>query len=164
MTPTIRFSKTIEITPTVSASSAYTAEDQVGGIQTLTAACASAGRGSALMSLVVTDSGKQSAALSIFFFDELPTVASSDNAAIDITDAEMADKCIGVVTLAAASYVAVANSSVVASANINLLLKSKTTAVSGATSGNLYAVVKTTGTPTYASTSDLCFKYSFIQD
>lgn len=156
----------IEVTPTVSTSPAYTAEDQVGGIQTLTGACRAAGSGATLVSVVVHDSGKQSAALSIFFFDELPTVASVDNGAITITDAEMADKCIGVVSLAAASYVNVAGSSIVTgpASSTGLYMKSKTKGQSGAQAGNLYAVVKTTGTPTYASTTDLIFKYSFIQD
>jgi hypothetical protein len=154
------YNNVLEITPTVSASSAYTAEDQVGGIQTLDAACQSQGSGATLVSLVVTDKGKQNAALSVFFFDELPTVASVDNGAITITDAEMADKCIGVVSLAAASYVEVAGNSVVTApaSSTGLYLKSRDA------NGKLYAVVKTTGTPTYASTSDLVFKYSFIQD
>ena len=156
----------IEVIPTVSTSPAYTAEDQVGGIQTLTNACRSKGAGATLISLTVHDAGKQSAALTVFFFDELPTVASVDNGAITITDAEMADKCIGTISLTAANYVNVAGSSIVTApaSSTGLYMKSKTDKVSGAASGNLYAVVKTTGTPTYASTTDLTFRYSFIQD
>jgi hypothetical protein len=132
----------------------------VGGIQTLTGACLNQGGGATLASLVITDKGKQSAALTVFFFDELPTVVSVDNGTIDISDAEMADKCLGSVSLAAASYVNVSANSVVTgpASSTGLYMKSRDT------DGKLYAVVKTTGTPTYASTSDLTFKYSFIQD
>lgn len=150
----------IEVTPTVSTSPAYTAEDQVGGIQTLTRACLSKNRGATLVSVAVHDAGKQSAALVVFFFDELPTVASVDNGTITITDAEMADKCIGTVTVPAANYTNVAGSSIATlpASSCGLYLKSKDI------NGALYVVVKTTGTPTYASTTDLTFRYSFVQD
>lgn len=154
------YNNVIEVIPTVSTSPAYTAEDQVGGIQTLSNVCRAQGYGATLVSLVVTDRAKQSVALSCFFFDELPTVTSVDNGSIDISDAEMADKCIGVVSLSAASYVNVSLNSVVTagSGGTGLYLKSKDA------DGKIYVVVKTTGTPTYASTTDLLFKYSFIQD
>lgn len=154
------FSNVIEVTPTVSTSPAYTAEDQVGGIQTLGNACRQQGGGATLISVAVHDKAKQSAALVLFFFDELPTVASSDNAAVDVTDAEMAGKCLGSVTVAATNYVNVSGSSMatVNSPNTALYMKSQDA------DGKLYVVVKTTGTPTYASTSDLTFRYSFIQD
>jgi hypothetical protein len=144
---------TIQVTPTVTAA-AYSANNQVGGIQTLTKACYDVNRFSELAQLTITDKGAQSAALSILLFDQLPTVASSDKVAFDITDAEVAGKCIGNITIAATDYVATASNSV-ACKTFALPIASQNNA------GNLYAVVKTTGTPTYASTSDLTFKWVF---
>jgi hypothetical protein len=154
--------KFIEVTPTIS-TSAYQAEDQVGGIQTLAAVAGDTDDNTvSLQTLTITDAGKQSAALVVYFFDDLPTVASVDNGAITITDAEMADKCLGHVVVAAADYGAIAANSVACVKNIGLRLRSNNiSAATNSRSGNLYAVVKTTGTPTYVSTTDLVFKYSF---
>lgn len=145
---------TIQVTPTVSTTPAYTAGDQVGGIQTLTKAAYDVNRFCELAQLTITDKGGQSAALSILLFDQLPTVASSDNAALDITDAEIAAKAIGNITIASTDYVSTASNSV-ACKTFSLPIASQTNG------GNLYAVVKTTGTPTYASTTDLTFKWVF---
>ena len=147
----------IEVTPIVSAASAYTAEDQVGDIQAISGAAQGKDEPTKLMSVTVTDKSKQSAALILYFFDELPTVASVDNGAFDITDAQMADKCIGTLAIAAGDYAALANSSQATVRNIQLPLFSKTA------SGIIYAVAKTTGTPTYGAVGDLVFKYAFEQ-
>lgn len=148
----------IEVTPTVSASSAYEAGDQVGGIQTLTDAVPQDTKTGALLNITVIDEAAQSAALVIYFFDELPTVASSDNAALNITDAEVTDKCIGQITIAAADYDAISGSSIacVPASSSGIIFKSQESG------GNIYAVVKTTGTPTYGGTDDLTFKYAII--
>jgi hypothetical protein len=150
----------ISVVPVVSTSPAYTANDQVGGIQTLTGACARTNKPAMLRSLTVTDQGKQSAALTIFFFNDLPTVASVDNGALTIVDSEMDAKCIGTVQVAAADYQSVAGSSVATEKAIGLSLKAE----DATGTGNLYAVVMTTGTPTYASVSDLRFRYTLEQD
>lgn len=146
--------KTVSVTPTVSTSPAYEASDQVGGIQTLENAMRSGGT-AILQGVTVVDAGKQNAALTIFFFKSLPTVASVDNGATTITDAEL-KKSVGHITVAADDYEDVAGGSVASVKNVNLPL------ASGA-QGHLYAVVMTTGTPTYASTTDLVFTYSFEQ-
>lgn len=161
------FSTEISVTPTIS-TSAYTANDQLGGIQTLAvlnqqslptdAACQDK-TVSYLMGLKIIDKAKQDAPLTIYFFNSLPTVASSDNAALSIVDAQSA-KCIGFVKVTAANYSGPAEWSIadVPFADVMKSLKSDTD------DGPLYAVVQTTGTPTYASTTDLTFKYYFSQD
>lgn len=154
------FSTSIEVTPTVSTSPAYSAEDQVGGLQTLDGAAATDRKVTTLVTIVVVDKGKQNAALAILFFDSEPTVVSVDNGAVDVSDAELASKCVGSVDVAATDYEALANASVatVKASSLGLAMKSKNS------SGKLYALVKTSGTPTYASTSDLVFKYVFAKD
>jgi len=157
-------------TPTVSTSPAYTAGDQVGGIMDLSVrdnrnvvtqgACQEKNAVATLLSVAVHDKASQSAELVIFFFNALPTVASSDNSALTITDAEMAAKCLGSVTVPASAYATVASSSMA----VLKLPDCALAMLSNEDNGPLYAVMKTTGTPTYASTSDLTLRFLFGQD
>lgn len=146
-------------TPTISASAAYAANDQVGGIQTLTLPDDCAQRLYTLLSLRVVDAAAQSAGLQFLFFNSLPTVASSDNAALNISDTEML-KFVGAATITSSHYVTT-------SANSAASLPIASTGIvmqPAQTSTALYVVVKTTGTPTYGSTSDLKFTYVFGVD
>jgi hypothetical protein len=150
-------SKIIEVTPVVSAASAYSALDQIGGIQTLSNAVEKWEHSVRLNAITVVDKDKESAAINFYFFDELPTVASVDNGALDITDAEMADKCIGRAAIAAADYTVLSGSTLgtVKIAGDGLLLCTKTS--------TLYVVAQTVATPTYTAVDDLVFKYHLIQ-
>lgn len=140
----------VAVTPTISNGVAYTANDQLGGVQTITSATTATKFQTRLVNVSIIDKAKQSAAITIFFFNASPTVASSDNAALDITDAEMASKYIGHVEIGSGDYASIAASSV-ACKECYLMLASA--------SANVYAVAMTTGTPTYGSTSDLIFNY-----
>lgn len=163
------FSTELTVTPVISAASAYTSGDQVGGIQTIAvldtlsnvkdAPCQDQNSCAYLMGLKVIDKSKQAQPLQIFFFNALPTVASVDNGAMSIVDAQ-ASKCIGWVSVLATDYDGPAEWSI-ADVNISACLKAVKSTVDD---GPLYAVVKTTGTPTYGTTSDLIFKYYFSQD
>ena len=144
----------VEVTPTITAG-AYSANDQIGGIQTIALPEDVSSSGGRLVHIHVVDKAAQSAALQFFFFDELPTVASADGDACNVSDAEMADKAIFNSSVAAAAYFTTSANSLGSSGDDSQghVFKPK--------GNNLYAVVKTTGTPTYTSTSDLVFKYAF---
>lgn len=144
--------KVISITPTIG-TAAYDANDTVGGVQTLAEACKS-GRASKLASLSVLDKSGGGAALTLFFFTELPTLAA-DGAAFSVTDADML-KCKGHVTIGTGDYQVTAANEIACIKNIGLILES------GA-QGSLFVGVMTTGTPTYTATTDLVFNYSFEQ-
>lgn len=149
-------SKIIEVTPVIS-TGAYSALDQIGGIQTLTDATEKFNYAVRLNAITIIDKDKESAGINFYFFDELPTVASVDNGALDITDAEMADKCVGRFAVAAADYTNL-NASSMATAKVagdGLLLTTK--------SSVLYVVAQTIATPTYTAVNDLVFKYHLIQ-
>lgn len=148
----------VEITPTID-TSIYAANDQVGGIQTLTGVAFDENRFAQLVGITIVDKAAQSAALSLFFFDQLPTVVSVDQGALNISDAEMAAKCIGHATIATGDYQTTSANSA-ASKTFTVPLKSRTT---GSPGGALYVVMKTTGTPTYAAASDLVLKYVFAR-
>lgn len=152
----------VSVTPTIS-TSIYASGDQVGGIQTLAGVFRNIENGFAgamLKSIVITDADNQKKAMDILFFDALPTVASSDNAAIDITAAQLASACIGGVSIAATDYITVkAATNAIAEVNLEKTMKS---AVTGASS--IYAVIIIRDTPTYAATTSLKFKYLFAHD
>ena len=128
----------------------------------MTGVCLSRGSVSILYSLTVIDKAKQNVELDLFFFDQLPTIASSDNAAFDLTDANMALSCVGVVNVPSSAYKNSSSNSCASVLNVGLAIKCGSTDVTKA--GDLYVVAVTRGTPTYASTSDLVFKYVFAQD
>lgn len=137
-----------EVTPTIS-TSAYAADDQVGAVQTLNVDPGVR----RLVSITVIDKAKQKAELEFLLFKELPTVASADNAACNVADAEIAAKCIGVVTLAATDYTDL-SAGAVGTVQCDVVVQT--------TGSKLYALAKTTGTPTYVSTSDLVVKYGLL--
>lgn len=144
----------VEVTPTLD-TNAYTSGDRLGSIMTLDGVTEGGAQITKLATIVIVDGDKQSQALDILFFDELPTVASADNAAIDITDAQMTDKCVGYVAVAAADFKALANSSVAVLKDVNLYLKPAVAA-----EGKLYALMVTRGTPTHTA-AGLVLKFVF---
>jgi hypothetical protein len=149
-------SKIVEVTPTLD-TSAYASGDRLGSLMTLSDVVRHQGMEAVLLDVVVLDKVKQSQAIDIYFFRESPTIASADNAAIDISDAEM-EKCIGRVSIATTDYSALANCSEASPAPFNRLLG----AIEGKTSIYALAVCRS-GTPTYAASS-LVFKFKFLQD
>lgn len=151
--------KVIQVTPTIS-TSAYTAGDQVGGLQTLTIPGQAEQKLATLLSVSLVDKAAQNAALTIFFFTQSPTIASSDNAAFDLTDANMLYYAFHV-NITASDY---ASSSSNSAASLGMSTVAKCAIPTGTAPTALYAVIKTTGTPTYASTSDLQITYTFGLD
>jgi hypothetical protein len=150
-------SKIVEVTPTLD-TNAYASGDRLGSVMTISGAVRRTGLEAFLCDVVVVDKAKQSQSIDILFFKSSPTVASSDNAAIDISDAEMGDKFIGRVSVLTTDYTALANNSEASPAPYNRLLS----ADEGKT--DIYALaVCRSGTPTYAANS-LVFKFKFIQD
>lgn len=131
------------VTPTVTAG-AYSAGDAVGGLLTFTNAAS--GSMARVVSVVVIDKGDQGVALNLFLAKETFT-ATADNDAINISDSDAA-KSIGCVAIATGDYVDVGGAKI-ATKQVGYL----GFVDSGDT--NLYGQLITTGTPTYASTSDL---------
>lgn len=144
---------TLTVTPTITAG-AYTINSQLGGLMTLPQATLGDGLYASLANIIIIDKDKQDAPIVVYFFDRSPTIISSDNQALNITDAELADKCIGFVTVGASDYTDLsANSVAINHQEINLK------AYGG--QGTLYAVAKVGDTPIYTSTGSLIFKFCF---
>lgn len=144
----------ISVTPTITAG-AYADGDNLGGLQTLTSAARTTGGLAILESIVITDKANQQAEMTILFFDSDPTGAGTDldnNDPFAITTA--LSKVIGHVDIVVGNYTEVDSKAVATLPGINLGLPA-----SG--SANLYAAAIVRGAPTFASTTDLTFKYIF---
>ncbi len=149
------FTTVIAQTPTITAG-AYHAKDAVGGLLTF----ANAGKGDAgtgiIQGVTIIDKSVQAAQLILVLFDQTFT-ATADNAAFAPSDADLAN-CIGTVTIAASDYVTLSDNCVATKSNIGLPFKLP----NGGTS--LFGQLMCSGTPTYASTSDLTIKLRLLQD
>ena len=145
------------VTPTVGASSAYASGDFVGEVMEIKTGAADT-MPATLKTMTIIDDAAQGSALNVIFFSQEPTIASADNAALNLTDANMA-YYIGHVAVAAGNYVASASNAAACVKDINL---------HGLTSsdenGTIYAVIESAGTPTYAATDDLKFTFTFDLD
>lgn len=136
-------SKIISVAPVMAGGVAYTSGDIVGQVNTLSRAVLDNGGSAKLKSIAVVDKAKQKIAAELWFFSSSPTVPA-DNAAWDITDALAVADCLGAIAIPATAYMDSASNSLATVTNCELLLQAV------AKSQDLYCVLVTRGTPTYA--------------
>ena len=142
-------------TPTVSVSPAYSSGDLIGGKLSLANAIRVAGLGGTITNAILTDKGKQNAAIDIVLFSTDPTNTTfTDNGVLTIADADLIN-IIGVIPVT--SYASFNDNSVGYINNVAIPFK----LASGTT---LYACLVSRGTPTYTSTSDLQLTLGIIPD
>lgn len=149
-------------TPTVS-TSIYASGDQLGSLVEITSALDDSSGTGMIESISVVDKAKQASLIQVLFFRDKPVLTSVDNGALDISDAEMVDKCVGIVAIAAADYIANNVNSIATIRNVGLVISSRKSQDNQ--SGNsLWMLVRSGGTPTYTSTTDLVFAIGIQQD
>lgn len=145
----------------VQAASIYAAGDLLhDSLLTLSNALQKERHSGKIVGVSVTDKAGQNAALTIEFFSRSVTGTFTANAAPTIADADLAN-FLGRVSVAAADYKAYADNSV-ASVQCNVPVASNVS--SGEPSRDLYMMVLSQGTPTYASTSDISVNIFLEQD
>jgi len=137
---------------------AYADGDDLGAVFEITNAVPHMGATAKITSLTLLDKAKQNSALALLLFDSLPVVASSENAALNITDAIMSDQFIGVISIPSANYFSISASGIAVVDNIQKMVR----AVAKATS--IYGQLLCKGTPTYTSTTDLVLRLGFDQE
>lgn len=152
---TIAGTATPAVTPTIS-TSAYTSGDEIGGLMEFTDAFREDVGSGVLESVSILDLAKQSAEIDIVFFDRSIT-PTADNAAWDISDADMAHY-LGFVKIGATDYVSGADYSVACRTGIGLLLKANALGTS------IFATAVVRGGPTYAAITDLTITLGISQD
>lgn len=142
----------LESTPTLDTNQ-YVTGDRMGSIVTLAAAYRQ-GRPGTIRSITVLDKDNTTGvAFDILFFQNSPTIASADNAAIDISDANLdLANYLGHVNIPAANYIATASNSIATVREVNLPF------VAAEGSVNIYYVLVSRGTVTHtASGLDIHF-------
>jgi len=164
----------VEATPTIEASSAYSAGDSIGAaVISLAGATAETGgltaaevreaagwgtgnetHGGMIQSVILTDLGKQSAEIDVVFFDADPSQTTfTDNAALDVDDADLLN-IVGVA--AVTTWKDFSDNSVGQTLNLAIPFVLED-------GGNtLYAALVSRGTPTYASTADLTLRVGVL--
>ena len=136
-----RWSDLITVTPAIAAAP-FSANDVVGGKLTLSGAVRVAGGKGKITGLKLVDASQQNAGLLIFIFGADLAGAYLDNAAEAVTAADWL-KWIGTIKILPTDYEEMANASLV-----DLGFEMDVKAVAGTT---LYALIVTTGTPTYGA-------------
>lgn len=163
--PRINITKTVSVTPTITASSAYSAGLQLGGIMTLADVVRQdSGTGVSsceLHSVTILDGAKQDAAIDIWFFNQSPTVTSVDHGAFAMTKSNLQSQAIGAISIGTTYSDAAAVSQSTDGVNLGKIFTIANTAASPT---NVYAIAICRGTPTYTTTSDLKFLFSFYID
>lgn len=150
------------VTPTID-TAIYASGDQIGPASTELSQLNVSPNGLVLLSgIKVIDKDKEKAALDVLLFNSQPTNSTADNAALDISDAEMVAKYVGHISVAAADYKDLAGSSVacVILAQPLQLKMLRNTANKYGTS--LWFTIASRGTPTYTTNSDLTLVFEFL--
>ena len=148
---------TVEVSPVVSTSPAYTSGDAVGAKVRIPVGAL---KGSKLVSVVVVDKDNQKANIQGFFFDADLTTGGTDNTTYTVAAGDVS-KAVGYFSIATADYVtigglAVGAASVPFTNNVQPVMQSAET-----DDGDLWLQMVTTSTPTYSTTSSLSIILGF---
>lgn len=147
----------IHVTPTIVAQ-AYSAGQQIGGVNKIPAAISSTGGSATIMSISLTDSANQKAPIDLVFFNASPTLVSTNGQSFNISNSELALKYLCRIPLQVyRQNLGSSNADLSLSA---LWQKIKTVA----NSLDLYFVMVSQGNPTYVSTSDLTLGFGIDQE
>lgn len=151
------FTEEIEVTPTI-VPAAYSANDLIGGKNTVSAIFRENGGTGTIHTVVVTDQAGQNVELDLVFFDEDPTGTTfTDNSPLTVADADLKN-IVGVINIPSANYISFVNNSVAVVDNIGQVMKA------AADADDLFMAVITRGAPTYAAADDLQIKLLMLQD
>ena len=157
--------RVVEVTPTLD-TNIYADGDRMGSIFEIPNAVA-VDKGHALwVSLVALDKDGQSKAFDVYLFNDKPTIASADNAAIDIIDTEM-EKFIGMFSIEESDYGSLAANSVGFQKDFAIPIHNNVSKIQTGTGGlsqrSVWGVLISRGAPTH-STAGLVLKFGLIQD
>lgn len=141
--------------PITTSAGAYAINDQVGSLQTLVGAADLKGQVVVIDSLSIVDTAQQKSDLVVLLFSKPPTITSTDNNALAISDSEIADKLLCALKVANADYNDVAQASIACYGDLGIQIEPREPR-SGLTTGqDVYALVLSKGTPTYGSSSSV---------
>lgn len=144
-------SRSVTVTPTVTASSAYTAKDAVGGVMDFSGfRCP--GEGFEVNGVKITDKADQAVTYDLVLFTEQPAGTFTDHGAFDPADADLALMLPVLELSSTGTHFSFADNGV---SSLSSLASSGKSTAFYSSSRKLFGALMTTGTPTYATTSDL---------
>lgn len=147
------------VTPTVD-TSAYADGDRVGSIMTFTDILEPVRKGAVVSVTYVFETGTLGAnGFSLLLFRSSPTIASADNAALDVSDAQMTANYLGMINTpntAETSLTVLANNAAASTQGVKLAVDSD--------DGNLYGVIQAHAAITFTATNDLTVIVGLEQD
>lgn len=158
----------VQVAQTVTAASAYSTGNAIGGLMTVAGAArvsgslGASGTGGILTGLQMNSKSLQTTQVDVFLFDANPTGSTcTDKTAFSLVVADF-DKVVGILTIPGtaangAGWFGGGTGSVGIPTYFPV-----TYDLSSATS--IYACAVTRGTPTYTATTDVSFKFNFLRD
>jgi len=150
------FTTGIKDTTAVSTTPAYTAGDAVGAKRTLANAVRVSGGSGIIDSIVLLDRANQKSGMELLLFDADPTNATiTDNAAFVYSTDDL--KVIARITINATDYVTLNSKAIACLRGLGIAFKTNATT-------SLFAALVTTGTPTFAATTDVQLTVGILQD
>lgn len=155
-------STVVAVTPTVTASSAYSSGNVVGGVMTFRVFRGGSGRSGVLTGLELLDRANQKQAMTVLIFSRLPVGTYTDKTAFSFNSTD-ANYLIRSVSIATTDYVTCGSYAVADVAAIGKVVMNDESQATG-DMPYLYAVMMTTGTPTWGAVSDVTVKVGVIQD
>ena len=112
-----------------------------------------------LQSIVIQDLSKQNGAIDVLFFDSNPSsTIFTDNAALDIDDADL-PKLIGSISITSSDYASYADNSVATKSNLGLTLKSLNTSAQS----KIWVALVSRDTKTYVA-NEVSIAIGILQD
>lgn len=147
----------------VNSTPAYAVGDQLDGLQTITNAFDDSSGTATIVSVTVIDAESTSTAMDVLFFNDQPTVSSTDNVSLNISDSEMASKFLGSVRISTTDYISLAGNSVGTTKNQQLVVNS-VKSQNNLSGTSLWAIVRCAGTPTFSGTTALNIRVGIKQD
>lgn len=144
----------IAVTPTIS-TSAYQAKDAIGGVMTFANAARLSAGGGIVESLVIVDKDQELAAMDLVLLSATVAGTTTDNAAWDPTDADLAN-VVGVIPILSGDYADFNDNSVASRSGIGMAYTCAST--------SLFGVLVARSAPTYTGTSDISVILGLIPD
>lgn len=147
------------VAPTLAVTAAlYAAGNNVGGLLTLTNAMRVSGGSGLLQSLVIADHANQKAPLDVLLFSAPPAATFADKAAFPTLSVADDALVLTRISLLATDYATIGGSAFVSLRGLGIVV------AAAAAAQTLYAAINTSGTPTYAATTDLVAQFGFLRN
>jgi len=150
-----KYTTEIALTFTVQDTPDYSNSDQLGSLITVSNAVRKTGGTGKIRSLVLYDDDKLNADFDVLIFDSSPTIASSDNGALDISEANL-QKLIGRIEIRQADWSDISGHTYCVIGNLDLPVKSLTK--------DLYFLLQARATLNFADTGALTGRVVIEQD